>query len=283
MYVKKYEDREIIIDSYDNKKDQGYFAIYDGHGGVESVDFVSKALHLNFQHELLNNNCNNNIAKYINIDESNPYYNIHKAFINSYIKTDNQIRRQNIFRSGTTAVTCYITIDNNNNKILHTANVGDTRAILIQGTDHIAKRLTIDHKPSLPEETARIEQAGGKVIDNRVNRVLAVSRALGDHMLKHNDLVSPIPYCTSLILHPKNDKFLLLACDGVWDVLDDQKVANFVYDTYKVIYKQQLDDVDGNKDKVNINIILESVAKGIVDLSLKMNSKDNITVMIIKL
>ena len=267
---KSMEDEEVIIDQYCSIKTQGFYAVYDGHGGRESVDFVAKALHRNFQQALLQHQNT-----------------IDLAFIQSYIKTDNQIRRQNIFRSGTTAVTCFIreeyaenthteTSSNETKKqrVLYTANVGDSRAILIRNNNAI--RLTIDHKPNLPEETARIEKAGGHVIDNRVNRVLAVSRALGDHMLKHNDLVSPEPYCTTTILSPKTDSFLILACDGVWDVITDQKACDFVIDTYQRIYQE-------NSSKLTINQILAHVAQALVELSLEMKSKDNITVMIIKL
>lgn len=75
-----------------------------------------------------------------------------------------------------------------------------------------AVRLTIDHKASLPEEAKRITDAGGFIGRNkRVNGVLAISRALGDHMLKENDVVSAEPFCSDTELTP-DDTHILLAC-----------------------------------------------------------------------
>lgn len=131
-----------------------------------------------------------------------------------------------------------------------------------------AVRLTIDHKASLPEEAKRITDAGGFIGRNkRVNGVLAISRALGDHMLKENDVVSAEPFCSDTELTPE-DTHILLACgqhtnssssngadsagntchasvhsprpvlcaarcssdylDGVWDVMSDQEAIDFM-------------------------------------------------------
>jgi protein phosphatase 1G len=88
-------------------------------------------------------------------------------------------------------VSCVLTVDNAGKKMLHTANAGDSRAILCRGGKGI--RLTVDHKPTLPEETKRIKAAGGVVTPNkRVNGTLAVSRALGDHFLKAGSQVPTV-------------------------------------------------------------------------------------------
>lgn len=96
------------------------------------------------------------------------------AFKHSYMVTDGQLRRQSILRSGSTSVTCVIR-QVGAQKMLHCANVGDSRAVLCR--DGAAIRLTIDHKASLPEEAKRIRDAGGFIGRNkRVNGVLAISR-----------------------------------------------------------------------------------------------------------
>lgn len=103
------------------------------------------------------------------------------AFKHSYLATDGQLRRQNILRSGSTSVTCVIRVVDGR-RMLFVANVGDSRAVLCRGGK--AQRMTIDHKASLPEEAKRIRDAGGFIGRNkRVNGVLAISRALGDHMV----------------------------------------------------------------------------------------------------
>jgi len=66
--------------------------------------------------------------------------------------------------------------------VLYIGNAGDCRAVLCSAGEAIA--LSMDHKPTLPTETARIKRAGGVVEDDRVEGDLAVSRALGDFEYK---------------------------------------------------------------------------------------------------
>jgi len=68
-------------------------------------------------------------------------------------------------------------------------------------------------------EGRRVSKAGGLILNNRVNGVLAVTRALGDAYLK--DLVTGHPYTTETVIQPDQDEFLILACDGVSVTLFD--------------------------------------------------------------
>ena len=96
-------------------------------------------------------------------------------------------------------------------RVLYTANVGDARIVLCRNGK--ALRLSYDHKGSDENEGKRISKAGGLILNNRVNGVLAVTRALGDSYLK--DLVTGHPYTTETVIQPDQDEFLILACDGV--------------------------------------------------------------------
>lgn len=96
-------------------------------------------------------------------------------------------------------------------RVLYTANVGDARIVLCRNGK--ALRLSYDHKGSDDNEGKRIANAGGLILNNRVNGVLAVTRALGDAYLK--DLVTGHPYTTETVIQPDIDEFLILACDGV--------------------------------------------------------------------
>lgn len=96
-------------------------------------------------------------------------------------------------------------------RVLYTANVGDARVILCRNGK--ALRLSYDHKGSDDSEGKRIAGAGGLILNNRVNGVLAVTRALGDAYLK--DLVTGHPYTTETVIQPEADEFMILACDGV--------------------------------------------------------------------
>lgn len=96
-------------------------------------------------------------------------------------------------------------------RVLYTANVGDARIVLCRNGK--ALRLSYDHKGSDENEGKRISNAGGLILNNRVNGVLAVTRALGDAYMK--ELVTGHPYTTETVIQADIDEFLILACDGV--------------------------------------------------------------------
>lgn len=96
-------------------------------------------------------------------------------------------------------------------RVLYTANVGDARIVLCRNGK--ALRLSYDHKGSDENEGKRVANAGGLILNNRVNGVLAVTRALGDAYMK--DLVTGHPYTTETVIQPDLDEFIILACDGV--------------------------------------------------------------------
>ncbi|KNC50597.1 protein phosphatase 1G [Thecamonas trahens ATCC 50062] len=100
-------------------------------------------------------------------------------------------------------------------RALVTANAGDSRAVLGLA-DGSAIRLSEDHKPELASEKSRIEEAGGFVEAGRVNGRLGVARALGDGL--YGDAVTAQPGVTVTSLEP-GVLCVILACDGVWDVL----------------------------------------------------------------
>ncbi|PLW45125.1 hypothetical protein PCASD_04572 [Puccinia coronata f. sp. avenae] len=141
-------------------------------------------------------------------------------------------------------------------RTLYTANVGDARAVLCRGTK--AVRLTYDHKGSDQQEAQRITDAGGYVMNNRVNGVLAVTRSLGDSSMK--EFVVGSPYTTETTLGVE-DRFLIIACDGLWDVCEDQDAVNLILNV---------------KDPQEASRIL-------LDHALSQFSTDNLSVMVISL
>lgn len=142
-------------------------------------------------------------------------------------------------------------------RVLYTANAGDARVVLSRGGK--ALRLSYDHKGSDHNEGQRVQKAGGTILNNRVNGVLAVTRALGDAYMK--DLVTGHPYTTETVLIPTEDEFIILACDGLWDVCTDQQAVDLIR-----------------------NVTDEREASRIlVDHALREYSTDNLTVMVVRL
>ncbi|KAJ6625643.1 phosphatase 2C-like domain-containing protein [Mycena sp. CBHHK59/15] len=111
-------------------------------------------------------------------------------------------------------------------RVLYCANAGDARGVLCRGGK--AVRLTYDHKGSDKQEAKRITDAGGFVVSGRVNGVLAVTRSLGDSSMK--EFVVGAPYTTETELCD-DDEFLVLACDGLWDVTSDQAAIDLIRKT----------------------------------------------------
>jgi len=113
------------------------------------------------------------------------------------------------------------------------SNVGDSRALLLK-KDGRWKLLTRDHKPSLPAEKVRIENAEGKVDNDRVDGQLALSRAMGDWNYKLNGKLKPheqkviaTPEVSSILA--EEGDHLLLCCDGIFEKLSTKDVCEFVH------------------------------------------------------
>eukprot|EP01025_Chloroclados_australasicus_P019298 TRINITY_DN2052_c0_g1_i3.p3 TRINITY_DN2052_c0_g1~~TRINITY_DN2052_c0_g1_i3.p3 ORF type:complete len:295 (+),score=28.91 TRINITY_DN2052_c0_g1_i3:251-1135(+) len=176
----------------------GAFGIFDGHGGVSAANFVKAHIFDNI------------------IQNKNFKQDTRKAIVEAYNVTDQQyLQQQNQAdgrEDGCTAVTVIVV----QNK-MYVANVGDSKCVLCR--DGEGMLLTVDHKPNLQNERERIENAGGVVIwagTWRVGGVLAVSRAFGDKPLKKFVVAEPHVQIETLTA---KDEFIILASDGVWDVL----------------------------------------------------------------
>lgn len=163
-----------------------------------------------------------------------------ESFLKAFKVMDKELKlHPNIdcFCSGTTAVTLV-----KQGQDLVIGNVGDSRAVL--GTKNeddslIAVQLTVDLKPNLPREAERIRKCKGRVFamqnEPEVTRVwlpnydspgLAMARAFGDFCLKDFGLIS-VPEVSYYRLTDK-DEFVVLATDGVWDVLSNKEVVDIV-------------------------------------------------------
>lgn len=246
------EDRHtIILNSKNENKDIqpiDMLCIYDGHGGSHVSNILS------------------NIIPKLFLDKR-IIYPLHKPQVNKLFGHVQQILAENFSdKTKECGSTCLIVLNikNETTNYLNIINVGDSRAVLCSGT--MAIPLSIDHKPLQPSEKKRIMNQGGNVyydgIDWRVDN-LSVSRAFGDITSKYT---TPIP---DVYQHKitKNDKFIILACDGLWDVVDNQGAVNFVlhycYDAYGKRINERFD-----------------IAKRLADYAISQGSGDNVSVIV---
>lgn len=209
----KMEDCHVHILSLPDDPGTAFFAVYDGHGGAAMAQHAGKYLH-----------------EYITKRSEYKAGNIIQAMERGFLELDKAMQNDAILKevqAGTTVIALLI-----KDNILFSANAGDSRAVAsINGN---AVPLSRDHKPTLKDERNRIENAGGWVEFNRVNGHLALSRALGDFMFKRNNHMPP--HRQIVTAFPEVEKFnitedwefVVLACDGIWDVMTNQEVVNFV-------------------------------------------------------
>lgn len=226
-----------------------YFAVFDGHGD----DKVSSFLKLYFK-DIVKSELISNTSVQI-------------ALLNSFKRLQNILPKNISTFSGSTAL---VAIKNNNT--LYVANVGDSRAII--SNNDKAVEITEDHKPTKKSEYDRILSVGGTVVLDpngvpRVNGNLALSRAIGDLYLA--PAVTWIPDIYSVKL-TQNNKFVVMATDGLWDVYDNQEVVDFI----NVQFKRVNGIMEPKK-------ALNSVCTSLVQSSRMRGSGDNITLMLLLL
>ncbi|KAL4920548.1 phosphatase 2C-like domain-containing protein [Aspergillus aurantiobrunneus] len=275
--------------------DNGYFAIFDGHAGTFAAQWCGKKLHLILE-EVMRKNLNAPVPELLDqtftaVDqqlEKLPVKNSGCTAVVSLLRWEDRVPTPHSVTGSSAiglaaaapakgeagleaddtptqeaAATPVATIPPKlrekavRQRVLYTANVGDARVILCRNGK--ALRLSYDHKGSDENEGRRIANAGGLILNNRVNGVLAVTRALGDAYIK--DLVTGHPYTTETVIQPDLDEFIILACDGLWDVCSDQEAVDLV---------RTVSDA-------------QEASKILVDHALARFSTDNLSCMVIRL
>lgn len=109
-------------------------------------------------------------------------------------------------------------------------------------------------KPDLEEERKRIEHAGGQVIMGRVDGMLALSAAIGDKQYKNNSQLPPEKQMVTIVPQvmtqnlTKNCKFLIIACDGIWDCKTSQETVDFFTRHLWTDHKRPLNSLVGNHE-----------------------------------
>ncbi|TQS32272.1 hypothetical protein Golomagni_07419, partial [Golovinomyces magnicellulatus] len=245
------------------ESDNGYFAIFDGHAGTFAADWCGKKVHIVLEEQIRKNPgmpfpeildqtftaADAQMAKL-------PIKNSGCTAAVAVLRWENRTSVERVGESNASAMNSQENVASavdgekskpapastdgkeasdatdskeasntpSRHRVLYTANVGDARIVLCRNGK--ALRLSYDHKGSDENEGRRIANAGGLILNNRVNGVLAVTRALGDTYMK--DLVTGHPYTTETVIQPELDEFIIIACDGIWDVCSDQEAVDHV-------------------------------------------------------
>eukprot|EP01101_Sappina_pedata_P004604 TRINITY_DN1991_c0_g1_i1.p2 TRINITY_DN1991_c0_g1~~TRINITY_DN1991_c0_g1_i1.p2 ORF type:complete len:384 (-),score=118.88 TRINITY_DN1991_c0_g1_i1:124-1275(-) len=229
---------------------EAFFAVYDGHAGLEAADFMSDNAHVYLA---------NHPSYYTNVQE---------AFVDAFEQAEKEFLKmanEKEILSGTTALSVLV-----RGNQLFVANTGDSRAVLCRNGKAVG--LSADHRPDREDERRRVEEAGGWILAEevlnvprlyrlhldevmeleeaedligwvtvrKVNGVLGMTRSIGDRLIKGTnkdiffgqqfggELVLPTPEITTEDIASKDSEFMILASDGLWDVLSSQEAVDFV-------------------------------------------------------
>lgn len=239
------EDAHVFQDLYINKLGHVTIAgVFDGHGGSEISNILAKEL-------------GGYLVKELNskLKSDNPQV-VSQMLVQAFSHFDDLLRAKKV-RSGSTMTLVLITKDK-----IYSANLGDSRTLIFTPDENILLE-TKDHKPSDPTEKERIIAAGGNVINvwsvERVNGNLSLSRAFGDFGITEKPLGSTY-YISNVAdvsyIERNQPVYILLACDGIWDVFNSKDLVGMVSQAY------------------NCNAIIKS--------AYNRGSRDNMTVMLLK-
>ncbi|KAI3676004.1 hypothetical protein L1987_85600 [Smallanthus sonchifolius] len=237
------QDCCLVWEGFGCQEDMMFCGVFDGHGpwghfvAKRVCNLMPSSLLCNWQ-ELLVQGSMDQIDK--ELDRFNLWQD---SFIKTCADVDQdlkQYRKIDSVYSGTTAITAIRQGDH-----LVLANVGDSRAVLATTADDgglVPVQLTVDFKPNLPQEAARIIECNGRVFcledEPGVHRVwlpneespgLAMSRAFGDYCIKNFGLIS-VPQVIQRHITTR-DQFMVLASDGVWDVISNEEAVEIVSST----------------------------------------------------
>ncbi|XP_071710146.1 probable protein phosphatase 2C 75 [Rutidosis leptorrhynchoides] len=252
-----------------------YFGVFDGHGGHHVSALCKDNMHVILEEELMR------VKSRTARDKEELW---RSAISRSFERIDemamtlcecNGVEKYKVCKShpqfsivGSTAVIALLTPE-----YLIVANCGDSRAVLCRNGKAVP--LSVDHKPDREDERARIEALGGRILfagnGARVEGVLAMSRAIGDRLLKQ--VVTSEPEFM-FIKREAGDMNLILASDGLWDVLSSELSC-------EVVHKCQEEDL-----KCNLRAARSATAVAaalLVRLAMGRRSSDNISVIVVDL
>jgi len=297
------EDQHTVLLGMPQLPDHSFIAVYDGHGGEQTAQIASEQLlgflqrqpdYVRYVEQVHAQGTPRSTGT-----TPPPPTMLGEAMRTAFLELDRELPRllaeKSVHsRSGSTACAVIITP-----RHLVCANIGDSRAVMSRVDEQVLESAKLmrrhasdvpaaelvlsglailpmseDHKPSNPVETQRIEAAGGTVVLDRVDGSLAVSRALGDFELKDSastvaaqcaQKVSPEAEIRVVERDTASDQLLIVACDGIWDVLSNDRACKTALG---------LMVRDGEED-------MGLVCEELLDSCLDLDSRDNMSAVIV--
>ncbi|EHB08735.1 Integrin-linked kinase-associated serine/threonine phosphatase 2C [Heterocephalus glaber] len=292
-----------------------YFAVFDGHGGIRASKFAAQNLHQNLIRKFPKGDVVS-VEKTVKRCLLDTFKHTDEEFLKQassqkpawkdgstatcVLAVDNTLYIANLgdsrhtlgtkpltrvpqlypdslkpaWKDGSTA-TCVLAVDNT----LYIANLGDSRAILCRYNEesqkHAALSLSKEHNPTQYEERMRIQKAGGNVRDGRVLGVLEVSRSIGDGQYKRCGVTS-VPDIRRCQLTP-NDRFILLACDGLFKVFTPEEAVNFILSCLED------EKIQTREGKPAVDARYEAACNRLANKAVQRGSADNVTVMVVRI
>ncbi|XP_042048188.1 protein phosphatase 2C 16-like [Salvia splendens] len=271
-----------------------FFGVYDGHGGSQVANHCRERLHLALKDEIINVK-DDLVNGTTQASQDARQVQWEKVFNNCFLTVDDEVSGK-VSRVipvddasvsncaseplapetvGSTAVVAVVCSSH-----IIVANCGDSRAVLYRGKEAIA--LSVDHKPNREDEYARIEAAGGKVIQwngHRVFGVLAMSRSIGDRYLK--PWVIPEPE-VMFVPRAREDECLVLASDGLWDVMTNEEVCDLARKRILLWHKKNGTNPAADRGQ-GVDPAAQAAAEYLSNVGMQRGSKDNISIVVVDL
>lgn len=295
-----------------------FAAVFDGHGGAGVSQYLRDNLHLILSEQLEQQKKNqgkkfrgdlkafmfgkglkkNKEDSKISDDQSDnstpkkhdlsgmgqlPVSAVAIALRDSFDQVDKEILANDEYEyQGSTAVAVAVHEANDGSRTLLSANIGDSRGVLSRSGK--AVDLTRDHKPNDDKEKARILAMGEKIEWDhycKVHRVrnLSLSRAVGDRFAK--PAVSGEVEIQRFPVQDGKDEFIVLASDGLWDVMSSQEVVSYVHKRLHAAPKDGA-DIKTEEDMQSLKYLRrKNMSRFIANEALRRGSGDNISVVIV--
>ncbi|KAL7429849.1 hypothetical protein ACHAXM_001901 [Skeletonema potamos] len=259
-------------------QNQQFYGIFDGHMGNIASKFSASSFYdevreslSTVDEEIQSSNSDEKWKDRVKLNMEQSFYNLHEGILEAIASSPTGVMRE----AGTTATILHVT-----DLAVVIANVGDSRAVLsswvYNGNEEEVTgiQLTVDHVASSPEEQDDVIERGGFISKSggidRVNGSLAVSRSLGD--VKLAPYLSQNPHVMALTKDEVHKScrnvpcFIIVASDGLWDVVDNQEAVKFVAQVLR-----------------ESNESLQTAAQMLTQEAYVRGSSDNIGVLIVAL